>query len=48
MATKTNGDAKYLPDGSFDWSGGVDSSLVTTLQSTLNPGGLSRNQLAWL
>lgn len=39
---------EYLPDGSFDWSGGVDSSVVTTLQSTLNPGGLARNQLAWM
>ena len=38
----------YVVDGSFDFSGGVDSSKVTTLQSTLNPNGLKRNQLAWL
>ena len=48
MAGSKSSDAKYLPDGSFDWSGGVDSSKVTTLQSTLNPGGLARNELAWL
>ena len=41
-------DVIYLPDGSFDFSGGVDSSLVTTLKSALNPGGLARNQLAWM
>lgn len=35
-------------DGSFDWSGGVDSSKVTTIASDLNPNGLKRNQLAWL
>lgn len=32
----------------MDWSGGVDSLRVTTIQSQLNPTGLSRNQLAWL
>src|SRR5450830_1376225 len=37
----------YLPDGSFDFSGGVDSSKVTTLKSALNVQGLARNQLAW-
>lgn len=37
-----------LVDGSFDFSGGVDSSKVTTLESALNPNGLKRNQLAWL
>lgn len=36
------------PDGSFDFSGGVDSSKVTTVQSDLTPNGLRRNQLAWL
>ena len=41
-------DENYLPDGSFDWSSGVDSSKATTLQSTLNPNGLPRNMLAWL
>lgn len=37
-----------VPDGAFDWSGGVDSSKVRTLSSELNPNGLKRNQLAWL
>lgn len=41
-------DNQYIVDGSFDWSAGVDSSKVRTLQSELNPNGLSRNQLAWL
>lgn len=35
-------------DGSLDFSGGVDSNSVTTLQSQLNPHGLARNMLAWL
>lgn len=35
-------------DGSFDFSSGVDSSAVTTVQSSLTPNGLQRNQLAWL
>ena len=38
----------FIPDGSFDFSGGVDSSLVTTLQSKLVPNGLARDTLAWL
>jgi len=37
-----------FPDGSIDFSGGVDSVLVTTIQSQLNPDGLARNMLAWL
>ena len=41
-------DAIYIHDGSFSWAGGVDSSLSTTVQSTLNPDGLPRNELAWL
>jgi hypothetical protein len=48
MAAKNSPATDYLPDGSFDWSGGVDSSLVTTMASALNPGGLKRNQLAWM
>ena len=35
-------------DGSLDWSGGVDSLKVTTIESARNPNGLARNQLAWL
>lgn len=37
-----------ISDGSMDFSGGVDSSKVTTVQSDLTPNGLRRNQLAWL
>jgi hypothetical protein len=40
--------SNILVDGSMDWSGGVDSILVTTIQGQLNPTGLARNQLAWL
>ena len=35
-------------DGSVNWSGGVDSVLVTTVQSDLNPNGIRRDQLCWL
>lgn len=35
-------------DGSLDFSGGVNSLAVTTLASETAPGGLQRNQLAWL
>ena len=35
-------------DGSVDFSGGVNSLKVTTIQSTQNPNGLGRNELAWL
>lgn len=48
MATKVSSDTMVLVDGSFDFSSGVDSSKVTTLQSTLNPNGLQRDQLSWL
>jgi len=34
-------------DGSVDFSGGVNSNAVTTIQSERNPNGLRRNQLAW-
>lgn len=37
-----------LLDGSLDFSGGVNSVKVTTIQSELNPVGLARNELAWL
>lgn len=36
-----------IPDGSQDWSGGVDSNAVTTIASERTPNGLKRNQLAW-
>jgi hypothetical protein len=36
------------PDGSFDFSYGVNSSKVTTIQSELTPNGLKRSELAWL
>lgn len=47
-SNKTSNATEAIPDGSFDWSTGVDSSRVTTLQSQLNPNGLPRNALAWL
>lgn len=37
-----------ITDGSIDFSGGVNSIAVTTVQSDRNPNGLQRNQLAWL
>lgn len=37
-----------ITDGQLDWSAGVDSSRVPTMQSTAAPNGLKRNQLAWL
>jgi len=37
-----------IVDGAMDFSGGVDSVKVTTIASEINPGGLARNQLAWL
>lgn len=37
-----------ITDGSIDFSGGVNSVCVPTLQSDRNPNGLARNQLAWL
>jgi hypothetical protein len=38
----------YLTDGSYDWSGGVDSNKARTIESQLTPNGLKRNQLAWM
>ena len=37
-----------LTDGQVDFSGGVDSGRVPSIQSEQNPTGLPRNQLAWL
>ncbi len=37
-----------ITDGSADFSGGVDSIKVSTIQSALAPNGLARNELAWL
>lgn len=45
---KASAGAITISDGTFDFSYGVDSSKVTTLQSSLNPNGLPRNSLAWL
>lgn len=42
------GDTLHLVDGSQDFSGGIDSSKVTTISSESNPNGLDRNQLAYL
>ncbi len=41
-------DSIIIVDGSLDFGGGVDSIKVTTVASEPNPGGLQRNQLAWL
>jgi len=35
-------------DGSVDFSAGVNSLKVTTIQSQQNPNGLARNELSWL
>lgn len=35
-------------DGAIDFSGGVNSLKVTTIQSQQNPNGLARNELSWL
>jgi hypothetical protein len=34
-------------DGSVDWSGGINSLRVPTVQSDQNPNGLPRNCLSW-
>jgi len=41
-------DGIRLEDGQSDWSGGVNSNVVTTIASAKLPNGLKRNQLAWL
>lgn len=38
----------YLTDGSMDFSMGVDSGKVPLIQSSSNPNGLRRDQVAWL
>lgn len=35
-------------DGTLDFSGGVDSNLVTTIQSQMNQNGMPRNYLSWM
>jgi len=40
--------AVTLIDGSLNFSDGVDSIKVTTVQSERNPNGLNRTSLAWL
>lgn len=37
-----------LTDGSLNFQGGVDSLKPTTVATAANPGGLRRDQLAWL
>lgn len=37
-----------LTDGSWNWAGGVDSGKSLLIASNVNPGGLRRDQLAWL
>lgn len=48
MAGKSATGETFIIDGSQDFSGGVDSSKVATVQSTLNKNGLPRDTLAWL
>lgn len=36
-----------IVDGSLDWTEGINSDVVTTIQSEHNPNGLKRTQLAW-
>lgn len=48
MAGQAQDNSILLTDGSVDFSGGVDSLKVTTIASQQNPGGLARNELAWL
>ena len=38
----------FIADGSWDFSAGVNSDLVTTVRSELVPRGIPRNQLPWL
>jgi hypothetical protein len=47
MATAADGQT-FITDGSLDFSGGVNSLKVTTIQSQRNPNGLQRNELAWM
>ena len=47
MASKSSSGETFIVDGSADFSGGVDSSLVTTIQSALNKNGLPRDHLSW-
>ncbi len=44
----SNPSGTTMVDGTFDFSGGVNSIKVRTVQSQLNPHGLNRNELAWL
>lgn len=37
-----------ITDGSLDWSEGVNSDVVTTIQSEMNPNGLKRTQVSWM
>lgn len=40
--------AVRVADGTYDFSGGVDSGRTATVQSQNNPNGLPRTMLAWL
>lgn len=37
-----------ITDGQFEWTAGVNSDVVKTIQSAFVPNGIKRNQLAWL
>lgn len=38
----------FLIDGALDWSEGVNSDVVPTIQSPATPNGLKRTQVAWM
>lgn len=44
----SNPDSPVMVDGSISWEAGVNSIKPTTIASAHNPGGLARNELAWL
>lgn len=48
MASRSEQDSPIITDGTTSFSGGVDSLKVTTVATQVNPGGLRRDQLAWL
>lgn len=48
MSSMPASEPLIIVDGSVDFSGGVDSTKVTTIASDINPNGLQRNETAWL
>ena len=48
MASRPELEQLVITDGSMDWSDGVNSDAVSTIQSERNPNGLKRTQVAWM